>query len=89
MRLVATRTVQTAGAVQHIDQRLRSADNGNLTAQIRRFSGPVSFFLFSHEIELALQSRAHSSDLIFQKCPEAVNFLRFCFLHIVNALIEH
>ena len=38
-----------------------------------RYAAPLNFPQLLFEIELSLQSLSHSTDLIFQKCPEALN----------------
>ena len=48
-----------------------SADS---TTQIRGCSDPFSFLFFFCETELLLQSPAHFSDLIFQRCSKSGSF---------------
>ena len=73
MRLVTNGCKSTYhGASRQNDQRLRSPDHGDPTAQIRRCSGRASFLRFLCETELLLQSGAHIAGPIFQKCSDPV-----------------
>ena len=73
-RLPETSQHHSCFAANQVDQRSRSANNGDSTTQIRRYSDRDSFLSFFGDIQLSLQSGAHFAGLICQKCSAHLSF---------------